>query len=60
MKHKKADFRERKCGKPSAICNEPVGVWYHRELVTSRMRRDTLAPRVTQKSSDGGGISLVS
>ena len=60
MKHKKADFRERKCGEPSVICNEPVGVWYHRELVTSRMRRDILAPREKQKSSDGSDISLVS
>ena len=40
--------------------NEPAEDWYHRELVTSRMKRGALVLQVKQRNSDGGNISLVS
>ena len=60
MKHKKADLEGRKCGDVSVTCNEPAEDWYHRELVTSRMKRDALVLQVKQRISDGGDISMVS
>ena len=59
MKYKKADLERRKCGDVSVTCNEPAEDWYHRELVTSRMKRDALGV-LQVKNSDGGDILLVS
>ena len=52
MKHKKADLE----GNVSVTCNEPAEDWYHRELVTSRMKRGALVLQVKQRNSDGGDI----
>ena len=60
MKHKEVDLEERKCGNLSVTCNEPAEGWCHRELVTSRMKRDTPVLQVKQRNSDGSDISLIS
>ena len=60
MKHKEVDLEERKCGDQSVTCNEPAEGWCHRELVTSRMKKDTPVLQVEQRNSDGSDISLIS